>query len=527
MMSDRRAQGDVEILFRQRAADHPDATWLNWEGTQISWGDSLSNIQRVANGLVELGLRAGDRVAILLPNCPEFLWTHFATVFCGALSVPVNTSQRGHVLRHILTDCEAAIAVVSAELAPVVLDARPKSLRSVVVVGDAPGDTIPFDVVAAAADREPEIDVHQPTGGLGIMYTSGTTGPPKGVVATGYDLTPLEEMLELAGVHPGETMYTPLPLFHGNALVVSVLGSIMCDAQIALDSKFSASRFWDRCREVGAVQFNALGGMMSILLKQPERPDDADNPVRVVLSAGAPADRWVEFEQRFGVRIVEWFGMVDAPGILINREGRIGSIGKPVAGLEYRVVDDDDHPLPAGRVGELTFRHEKGQLTHYHRQPEATAHAYRNGWFHSGDLAEQDEDGFFFYRGRKKESMRRRGENISAWEIETVLNAHPAVLESAAYGVPSELGEDEVMVSLVLREGYHAEPAELLDHCDGKMAAYAVPRYIDVTDALPKTGTHRIQYAALKETGITPTTWDRDRAARQNELTTRRTRWNE
>ncbi|MDA8343664.1 MAG: AMP-binding protein, partial [Actinomycetota bacterium] len=232
---------------------------------------------------------------------------------------------------------------------------------------------------------------------------------PKGVVTSSYDASPIGVLLGAAGVQPGETMYTPLPLFHGNALYVSMIGSMVLDARFALAERFSASRFFDDCRRFDAVEFNALGGMISILLKQPVRPDDADNPVRTVLSAGCPPDRWEEFERRFGLRLVEWFGMVDAPGILLNTEGRVGSMGTPIAGVEFAVVDDDDEPVPVGHTGQLVFRHPQGQLTHYHGLPDATETAYRGGWFHTGDLASQDADGFYYYKGRKKESIRRLG----------------------------------------------------------------------------------------------------------------------
>jgi crotonobetaine/carnitine-CoA ligase len=186
-------------------------------------------------------------------------------------------------------------------------------------------------------------------------------------------------------------------------------------------------------------------------------------------------------------------------------------MGKPIGGVDFRVVDDDEKPLPAGKVGELVFRHPMGPLTLYYKLPDATADAYRGGWFHSGDLAEYDEEGFYYFRGRKKASMRRRGENISAWEIESVLNDHPAVLESAAYAVPSELGEDEVMVAVVARPGEKLAPTDLLDFCQGRMAHYAVPRYVDFVDEIPKTGTQRVQYGVLRERGITPTAWDREK----------------
>jgi len=297
-------------------------------------------------------------------------------------------------------------------------------------------------------------------------------------------------------------------------LLVSMLGSILLDAQLALAPKFTASGLWRDCRRYDAVEFNALGGMISILLKQPPSPDDRNHPVRTVLSAGCPPDRWREFEERFGVRIIEWFGMVDSPGILLNADGKVGSMGRSgVAGVEFTVVDDRDRPVGPHRVGELVFRHPQGPLTRYHKLPEATANAYRGGWFHSGDLAEYDEDGFFYYRGRKKESMRRLGENISAWEIETVLNGHPAIMDSAAHPVTSPLGEDEVKVCVVPLPGAELAPEDVIDFCTGRMAHYAIPRYVELLDTLPKTATERNQYATLRARGITVETWDRETTA--------------
>jgi len=248
-----------------------------------------------------------------------------------------------------------------------------------------------------------------------------------------------------------------------------------------------------------------------MLLKQPPRPDDRDHHVRAVFSAACPPAAWREFETRFGVRIIEGYAMVDSPGFLLNDVGKVGSMGKPVGEVEFRVVDDHDTPLPPGKIGELVFRHPKGQLSQYHKLPDATAEAYRGGWFHSGDLAKTDEEGFFYFCGRKKASIRRRGENISAWEIETTIDLHPAVLESAAFAVPSELGEDEVMVAVVLKPGAELLPEELIEFCRGQMAYYAVPRYVEFVNELPKTGTQRIQYAALKERGA-GRAWDREKA---------------
>jgi crotonobetaine/carnitine-CoA ligase len=252
--------------------------------------------------------------------------------------------------------------------------------------------------------------------------------------------------------------------------------------------------------------------MVSMLCKQPSRPDDPDNPARTVLSAGCPVEYWDYFQKRFNVKIVEWFGMVDAPGYLLNDEGRIGSMGKPAGDVLFKVVDGNDAELPPGKVGELVLHHPLGRMSEYHNLPDATESAYRDGWFHTGDLAEIDSDGYFYYRGRKKESMRRRGENISAWEIESVLNGHPAIAECAAHAVPSDLGEDEVKVVAVLKQGERLDPLDLLRYCEGKMAYYAIPRYIEYVDEIEKTPTQRIRYAELKERGITGSTWDREKA---------------
>jgi crotonobetaine/carnitine-CoA ligase len=512
-----RAQTDIERVIRARVEEHPDVTWLKWADEEFSWAQVLSFAQRAANGFLELGVGPGDRVALMTSNRPEFIWLHLGILLIGAHSVPVNISQRGATLGHILADSDAAAVVFQDDLRDAVLEvaATLPGLRHLVVVDGPRGGGVNHDAAGllSAPDVEPAIDLTEASGGVGLMYTSGTTGPPKGVVAMGYDLTPILRLLEASGVRPGETMYTGLPLFHGNALLVSMLGSILLDAKLALAPKFTASGLWNDCRRYDAVEFNALGGMISILLKQPPSPRDRDHPVRTVVSAGCPPDRWQEFEQRFGVRIVEWFGMVDAPGILLNADGRVGSMGRSgVAGVEFIVVGDDDRRLGPGQVGELAFRHPKGRLTRYHKLPDATEDANRGGWFHTGDLAEFDSDGYFYYRGRKKESMRRLGENISAWEIETVLNGHPAVLDCAAHAVRSDLGEDEVKVCVVPRPGASPTPADILDFCVGRMAHYAVPRYVELVEGLPKTATERTQYAALRARGLTPGTWDREAA---------------
>ncbi len=514
-MSERRARSSVENLIRQRFAEGPDAVWLKFKDEKFTWRDVLSRAQRTANGLLALGVRPGDHVGIMAGNRPEFLWAYFGTLMAGAHAVPLNRWQRGPALVHMLKDSGCTALFYDGDLGEILQAGRlhwPEliALVSLEEAGGAEADARFADLMSAP-DREPDIKVSEAPGAVGIMYTSGTTGPPKGTVAIRYEDF-LKPLIEAMDVRPGETMYACLPLFHGNALLLSAVGSIRLGAKLALAERFSASRFWDDCRRYEAVEVNTLGAMVPILMKQPERPDDAANPVRTVFSVGCPAPVWRAFERRFGVRIVEWYGMSDAPGNLLNATGKVGSVGKPLGVAEFRVVDENDRDLPPGKVGQLLFRHPAGQMTHYRNLPEATAEAYSGGWFHSGDMAEVDEEGFFYFRGRFKEAIRRRGENVSAWEVEAVIDQHPKVRESAAFGVSSELGEEEVMVAVVPQPGAELCPEEVLEFCRGKLAYFAVPRFVEILDELPKTGTQKIQKNLLKQRGRSDRTWDREAA---------------
>ena len=285
---------------------------------------------------------------------------------------------------------------------------------------------------------------------------------------------------------------------------------------MALVERFSASQFWNDVRNYGATFTLFLGAMIPILHKQPSQPNDGENPLRVALSAAAPKTIWDEFEQRFNVQIVELYSQTEG-GFMINTDakakGKVGSMGKPGATYDMKVVDDDDHELSPGEVGELIYKPiGESSLTEYYKNPAATEEKTRGGWIRSGDLAYRDEDDYFFFVDRKGDFMRRRGENISSFEVEKIVNSHLQVLESAAYAIPSELGEDDVMVALVLQPGVQLEPAALIQHCEAHMAYFMIPRYIRVVDEFPKTGTERTMKYQLKADGVTPDTWDREAA---------------
>jgi crotonobetaine/carnitine-CoA ligase len=309
-----------------------------------------------------------------------------------------------------------------------------------------------------------------------------------------------------------DVLFTSLPLFHVNAQSLTTVGSIVSGRPMVLAPRFSASRYFDDLRAHRATVFNYIGAMLTMLYKQPERPDDADNPVRLTVGGAAPAEIWRTFEERFGLTILEIYGLTETATFCLGSppdDIRVGKIGKPVSWSEVRVEAEGGAEAPDGEPGEIVIRSKREHTLFlgYYKNPEATEQATAGGWFHSGDRGRRDSDGYFVFIDRLKDSIRRRGENISSYEIEQIVNAHPAVAESAAVGVPSELGEEEVMIVVVSRED-GLDPAELVEFCRERMAEFMVPRYVELRGELPKTATQRVQKYQLREQG-TVNAWDR------------------
>jgi crotonobetaine/carnitine-CoA ligase len=450
----------------------------------------LSN--RLGNGLLNLGLKKGEGVALMEINSPEFLLTVFATFKTGTYSVMVNIALKGDGLQYIIDHSDASAVIVHWSFLDVVLEVKdrlPKIRYIIVDTNEAPSDyklpqgVISLQEVMNASEEDIEMEISTKDMVM-LMYTAGTTGLPKAVMfwqgklIGGLSIQTLMGMISLLA-NSDDTLFTCLPLFHSNALFLTSLPAFFSERPLILAKRFSASRHWDIMRKYGVTVHNALGAMIPILMKQPERPNDKEHCVKQINSAACPKELWVAFQERFGVNLSEGYGATDGGGFMLTTAGvedvPPGTMGKPLPGIVGEIMDDDGTIFPEPeKVGELVFLVKESEVQQrtvkYYKDEESSKSLIGEGkdgqkWFLTGDLAYKDKDGWFFFVDRKKESIRRRGENIAPYSVERVINLHDKVLESAAYGVTSELGEDEVMVSVVLKPNETMTPEELLDYC--------------------------------------------------------------
>ncbi|WP_287155253.1 AMP-binding protein [Candidatus Solincola tengchongensis] len=508
-------------LLEEKAERYGDRPFLRFQDRVFTYREMNLNANRVANFLHSLGGGPGMGLAIVMKNSPRWLDVFFGLEKLGMYAVPVNVALRGDQLAYVLDNSDASMVVVDHDLLPyfqAVADRVEKVRKVVVNLEGAPEDfRLPEGMEDLDAAYGPGSDPSQPAVSYNpedlcvIMYTSGTTGLPKGVVYR-YNNSNVKAISVIGRLLTGrkDVAYTCYPLFHANALFLTVIPSMHCGAQVALGVRFSASRFWDEIRRHGATTFNGLGAVMPILMKQPPKPSDRDHRVRFILSAGCPADMWEDFERRFGVRIFEGYGAVDGGGVLITNFGTapVGSMGKPL-NARCRIIDDRGNDVPPGTPGELIcWVGERKGSVEYYKNPEATSDKVRDGWLYTGDLVYADEKGYIYFLGRNTESMRVKGENVSAYEVEQAILKHPDVLECAVYAVPSELAEDEIMATVVPVEGKALDPSSMPAFLSDKLAKFAIPRYWRVVEELPKTETHRVIKKELERMGVTPDTYD-------------------
>jgi len=484
-------------------------------------------VNRTAHAFAAAGVAPGMRVGVMLPNRELFVCVWLALVALNATMVPVNPDLVGAGLRHIVLHADLDLLLLSAARLERVRDAcdgAPPARRILAVdltshprpPRQAADGVEDFGALLDAAPETPPPRVPVDPADLAlIIYTSGTTGPAKGVMLSRlaqlwHGLNYLRDFIQLG---PGEVGYTPLPLFHVSAQGFT-LGCLLGGAAVAVDSRFHPFSFSDIVRRHRAKAFNYVGAMIPLLAARPPRPDDADNPAERAVGSATLPELHESFERRFGLRLIESYGQTELAGLWLTDppDGRrIGTVGRPRRWLEAAILRDDGTAAAAGETGEIALRPAHPLLmTHgYFRDPATTAHAFRGGWYHTGDAGARDADGYVRFRGRLKDFIRRRGENISAFEIERAALTHPAVREAAAVGVPSSLGEEEIKLCVILRDGARAGPADLDRHLRRRLARFMRPRYIEIRTDFPRTPTQRVQKFKLREEGVRAGVWER------------------
>jgi crotonobetaine/carnitine-CoA ligase len=533
-------QGDwtLATVLRHHADRRPDAVFLDLpeERLTFTYAESLAQAESVADRLAEAGAVPGDRVLIMAANSSQFLRTWLGTGVGGTIEVPINTAYEGVFLEHqmvvagprwaVIDDVQAAKFLAVADPAKViekfwVIDTGGRD-AAIDLLRDAGWGAAPWEDLAQGSRAGAEFGTPPPQAQASIFFTSGTTGPSKGVAMPHAQMYFFgQEVVSLQRLTPDDVYFTCTPLFHGNAQFMAAYPALIAGARLVCRPKFSASRWVDHLRESGVTATNLIGVMMDFVWKQPARPDDADNVLRTVFAAPTASSIVEGFKERYGIEaFTEVFGLTETSAPILSPYGEhrpAGAAGLQAADwFDVRLVDPEtDREVPVGEVGELVVRprHPWTCSMGYFGMPEKTAEAWRNLWFHTGDALRKDADGWFYFVDRYKDALRRRGENISSYEVEQGLLSHPAVLEVAVIGVAaeSEAGEDEVMAYVVASAA--VEAAELWAWCDGRVPGFAIPRYIRIVDALPKTPSEKVQKAQLRDLGITPDTQDRLAAA--------------
>ena len=524
----------VATVLRHHARQRPDAIFLDLpeERLTFTYADTLTQAESVADRLAEAGARTGDRVLVMAANSSQFLRTWLGTGLGGTVEVPINTAYEGVFLEHqmvsasprwaVIDDVQAAKFVAVGESARVIerfwvidtgsLDQALATLR------DAGWTAGSWDELAQGARAGAEFPTPAAHSQASIFFTSGTTGPSKGVAMPHAQMYFFgDEVVSLQRLTPEDVYFTCTPLFHGNAQFMAAYPALIAGARLVCRPKFSASRWVDHLRESGVTATNLIGVMMDFIWKQPARPDDADNVLRTVFAAPTATSILDGFRERFGIEaFTEVFGLTETSAPILSPYGEdrpAGAAGLQAADwFDVRLVDPDtDREVAIGEVGELVVRpkHPWTCSMGYFGMPEKTVEAWRNLWFHTGDALRKDADGWFYFVDRYKDALRRRGENISSYEVEQGLLSHPAVVECAVIAVAaeSEAGEDEVMAYVVANAAVDA--AELWAWCEGRIPSFATPRFIRVVGELPKTPSEKVQKAQLRALGITPDTADR------------------
>ena len=513
------------------ARANPDKVFVEIAGQQITYADFYRRCRRAAAMFRNLGIARGDRVCLFLPNVPAVLYTWFGLALIGGIAVTVNTAYRRDEMAFILNNAAASALVAHETLSDVAAQAADiaPSVRHRLIVGEnpAPDGWRSYSQLLSESPELAELPAVAPTDIAMLQYTSGTTGNPKGVQVT-------HQMYVAAGqgfalwtqATPDDRFFTCLPYFHANAQYYSTMGTLAAGATLVVQDRFSASRFWQQVRDAKATVVNFIGMMMPVLAKNAPQPNDRDNTVRLFYGSPAFSPEFLaDFEERFGTDIIVGFGMTETCYGAIetirgarrpNSSGTPRQHPDPAFHNDIRIVDDNGAPVPNGQPGEITIRN-PATMPGYWRNAAETAAALRRGWLFTGDLGWLDDDNYLYFVDRKKDVIRRRGENISSQEVEDVIKRHESVLDCAIIAVPSELGEDEVKAYVTPRPGAAIAPADVVHWCAAHLAYFKVPRYIEVRDALPRTPSLRVRKDVLRQerADLTADCFDREAAGIQ------------
>ena len=511
-------------LFEKAAEKTPRKAFFIFNGKEITYKDFLSAVKSVANGFLSRGVRKGDRIAILLQNCIEFPYAWLAANMIGAVMVPVNARYVDKEVLHILNHSEAKVLVTSEAYLRALRNIRGelRALETIISVDGPSENVLYFGDLLAAAPHLGRAEINGERDLAVILYTSGTTGTPKGCMAThDYFVNLAYTQADLFGLRSEDRVYTAQPFYYmdpqWNTLMV-----MTCNATVAVAEKFSTTKFWDEVRAYDITCFYCIGSMTSFLYNMPPSPLDKEHRLRAVQTSGIPSRIHRAWEERFGVPVYEVYASTETTvdiAVPLNADRKAGTacIGRPVWYREAKIVDDHDAEAPRGSVGEIVLKRGRGMMLGYYKDEAATEEAFRGGWFHSGDLGYIDKDGDFHFAGRKKDIIRRGGENISAASIEHVLLTHPGILDVAAIPVPDSIRGEEVKIYVVPKSGRALTYEEVLRFSEENLGAFKVPRYIEFRESLPKTPSERVQKEKLKREREDLTEGCFDRLARKEE----------
>jgi len=506
---------NLRTYWEDKVRKDPSKVFLYYDDEVVNYGGFDLRINQAANALLDLGIKKGDRVCLILPNIPDFLYCWFGLNKIGGVSVPVNINFKANEAQYVVNHCEAVGLIVSQEHLEVALRIQKDCprLKWISCVG-AEANQLPQGVSSFkklcgnmhAGLREFDLKGEDLAC---VIYTSGTTGFPKGVMhVQKTSILAGEAFVLRARIDSNDRIMAILPLFHMNAQFYCTWGAIAGEASLILIRRFGAREFWSQAVRYGATEFNFVGTIGTILCARPKEEFRPEHNIRVAIGAGISPTVYKTFTERFNIpNVIDAYGMTEVPAVSQNPIGgiiKMRSIGLPAKHpevlpfSEMKIIDDDGQDLPTDAVGEILVR-SPVMMKGYYKEPQQTQEAIRHGWFYTGDHGYQDNDGYFHFVDRKKDIIRKGGENISAAEVEAVLNENPRVLESAVFAVPAELGEDEVMACIVLREGQSITADEVIDWCKDRLADFKLPRFIHFRESLPKTSTERVAKPILKK----------------------------